>query len=75
MLTIFYVFSLMMKVDLSKRLHLIKNINGNVLFSIGSFIYYKTQAEMCYKWIQLIHFLPPGGAIPVAGRDTRLFQL
>ena len=28
-------------------------IYGNNFFSIGSFIYYKTQAEMCYKWIQI----------------------
>ena len=41
----------MMKVELSK--HLIKNIYESDLFSIGSFIYYKTKAKMCYKWIQL----------------------
>ena len=41
----------MMKVELSKRL--IKNIYENDFYSIGSFIDYKTQAEMCYKWIQL----------------------
>ena len=30
------------------------DIYVNDFFSIGSFIYYKTQAEMCYKWIQLL---------------------
>ena len=33
---------------------LIKIKYGNFFFSIGSFIYYKTQAEMCYKWILLL---------------------
>ena len=41
------------KVELSKRL--IKNIYGNDFFSIGSFIYYKTQAEMYCKWIRLLY--------------------
>ena len=41
----------MMKVELNKRFT--KKIHGNDLFSIGSFIYHKTQAEMCYKRIQL----------------------
>ena len=31
-----------------------KEIIGNDFFSIGSFIYYKTRAEMCYKWFQLL---------------------
>ena len=39
--------------ELSKRS--IKNIYGNDFFSIDSFTYNKTQAEMCYEWIQLIN--------------------
>ena len=31
----------------------ILNMYGKVFFNIGSYIYYKTQAEMCYKWIKL----------------------
>ena len=42
----------MMKLELSKRLIKIKY--ENVFFYIDSFIYYKTQAEMCYKWILLL---------------------
>ena len=32
-----------------ERSSLIKDIYGNVFLSIGPFIYYKTQAKMCYK--------------------------
>ena len=46
----------MIKFKLSKRL--IKNIYGNDFISIGYFIYYKTQTEMRYKWIQSIMCQP-----------------
>ena len=54
----FFVFSPMMKIELPK--HLTKKIDENDFFSIGSFIYLKTQAEMCYKWIQLGQHLGGG---------------
>ena len=52
----------MIKVDLSKRLHLIKNIYGNVFFPIGSFIHHLitriksvNSAEYDFRYLLLIH--------------------
>ena len=45
--------SSMDKYIINKRTNREENISIHI-FSIGSFIYYKTQAEMCYKWIKLI---------------------
>ena len=44
------------------------------LFIIGSFIYHKTQAEMCYKWIKLIHQQDLRTAGYRVGRDLQHLQ-
>ena len=44
---ILYMFSLMIKVELSK--HLIKKIFWHFFFSIGSFIHYKTRHNVAYS--------------------------